>query len=148
MCRDARLRRKLWYTESCSCSGKSAAPERSSADMADALEHLADHVQAGMAPIKSQIAFGELTVTVAREEIVRSLTFLRDDGECQFKVLEGICGVDQVNRERRFDVVYHLLSVAKNQRIRIKVETGESEPVPSVISVYPAANWFEREAFD
>jgi len=116
--------------------------------MADAVEHLAEHVQAGLAPSKSQIAFGELTVTVAREEIVRSLTFLRDDAECQFRILIDICGVYQVSRERRFDVVYHLLSVAKNQRIRVKLETGENEPVPSVISVYPAADWFEREAFD
>jgi NADH-quinone oxidoreductase subunit C len=116
--------------------------------MADALEHLADHVQAGLAPLKSQIALGELTVTLARDEIVRALTFLRDDAECQFEILIDLCGVDYPNRERRFDVVYHLLSVAKNQRIRVKIETEENAPVPSVISVYPAANWFEREAFD
>jgi NADH-quinone oxidoreductase subunit C len=116
--------------------------------MADALEQLADHVQAGLAPFKSQIAFGELTINVARDEIVRALSFLRDDPECEFKILIDLCGVDQPNRERRFDVVYHLLSVSKNQRIRVKLETEENAPVPSVISVYPSANWFEREAFD
>jgi NADH-quinone oxidoreductase subunit C len=116
--------------------------------MADALEHLADHVQAGLAPLKSQIALGELTVSLAREEIVRALTFLRDDAECRFEILIDLCGVDYPNRERRFDIVYHLLSVAKNQRIRVKIETEENAPVASVICVYPAANWFEREAFD
>jgi NADH-quinone oxidoreductase subunit C len=112
------------------------------------LEQLADHIKGALSPIASQIAFGELNVTVARDEIVRVLTFLRDDPECEFKLLIDICGVDYPTRAQRFDVVYHLLSVSKNQRIRIRVETDETTPVPSTISVYSAANWFEREAFD
>jgi NADH-quinone oxidoreductase subunit C len=76
------------------------------------------------------------------------LAFLRDDPECQFTILIDICGVDYPSRPRRFDVVYHLLSIAKNRRIRIKIETEETAPVPSVVSVHPGANWFEREAFD
>jgi NADH-quinone oxidoreductase subunit C len=79
---------------------------------------------------------------------VRVIAFLRDDPECQFTILIDICGVDYPNRPRRFDVVYHLLSIAKNRRIRVKIETEEAAPVPSVVSVHAAANWFEREAFD
>ena len=116
--------------------------------MAETLEQLAERIKAGLASAGTEIAFGELNVTVARDDIVRALTYLRDDPECEFKILIDICGVDYPNRARRFDVVYHLLSVSRNQRIRVKVETGENEPVPSAISVYPAANWFEREAFD
>jgi NADH-quinone oxidoreductase subunit C len=116
--------------------------------MAETLEQLAERIKAGLASAGTEIAFGELNVTVPGESIVSVLTYLRDDPECEFKILIDLCGVDYPNRARRFDVVYHLLSVSKNRRIRVKVETGENEPVPSAISVYPAANWFEREAFD
>jgi NADH-quinone oxidoreductase subunit C len=116
--------------------------------MTDALKLLADRIQAGVAGAGARIAFAELTLTVEATDIVRALSFLRDDSECEFKILIDICGVDYPNRPQRFDVVYHLLSVAKNQRVRIKVEAEENVPIPSVVSVYPAANWFEREAFD
>ena len=92
--------------------------------------------------------FGELTVTVARDEIVKVMTTLRDDPAFRFEVLIDICGVDYPAREDRFDVVYHLLSPRKNQRIRLKVTADEENPVPSVVDVFPAANWFEREAYD
>ena len=92
--------------------------------------------------------FGELTVTVGRDDIVTVLTKLRDDPAFLFEVLIDICGVDYPAREDRFDVVYHLLSPRKNQRIRLKVTTDEEHPVPSVVDVFPAANWFEREAYD
>ena len=68
--------------------------------------------------------------------------------QCLFEVLIDICGVDYPEREQRFDVVYHLLSPRRNQRIRVKCETDEDTPVPSVVDVFPAANWFEREAYD
>src|SRR5258706_16228856 len=116
--------------------------------MTDALKLLADRIQAGAPGTVARIAFAELTLTVEAADIVRVLAFLRDDPECEFKVLIDICGVDYPNRPKRFDVVYHLLSMAKNQRIRIKVETEETAPVASVVSVHRAANWFEREAFD
>jgi NADH-quinone oxidoreductase subunit C len=96
----------------------------------------------------SAIAHGELTISVARDEIVNVLTFLRDDEACQFAVLIDICGVDYPEREQRFDVVYHLLSPRLNQRIRVKVTTDEATPVASVNGVFPAANWYEREAYD
>lgn len=116
----------------------------------ESLDELKEHVAAGLGDklADAQIAFGELTLTVPREQIVPVLTYLRDNGRCQFEVLIDICGVDYPARERRFDVVYHLLSVRQNQRVRVKIETDETTPVPSVIGVFPAANWYEREAYD
>jgi NADH-quinone oxidoreductase subunit C len=111
---------------------------------------LGDHIAASLAPAVAarQIAYGELTVVVPAEAIARVLTFLRDDERCQFVSFIDLCGVDYPGREKRFDVVYHLLSPRRNARIRVKVETDEVTPVPSVIDVFPAANWFEREAYD
>jgi NADH-quinone oxidoreductase subunit C len=94
------------------------------------------------------LAYGELTVTVPKMTVVEVLTFLRDDPACQFVSIIDISGADYPAREERFDVVYHLLSPRKNLRIRVKVTTNEDEPVPSATSVYPGANWYEREAYD
>ena len=115
-----------------------------------ALEELASFLKStlGDAVLSTHIAFGELTLSVTGSYLIEVLFYLRDAPGCEFKILIDICGVDYPNRERRFDVVYHLLSVAENARIRVKVETDETTPVPSCVSVYPAANWFEREAFD
>ncbi len=96
----------------------------------------------------SEVAGDELTVHANRDDIVRVLTFLRDDVLCQFKILLDVCGVDYPERNERFDVVYHLLSLTQNARIRVKVTTDEDTPVPSVTSVFNAANWWEREAWD
>ena len=116
--------------------------------MADSLETIADQIRTGIAPAETVIGFGELTIKVEAPAIVSALTWLRDDPECRFRLLVDIAGVDYPNRARRFDVVYHLLSIEKNCRIRVKVETDESTAVPSAVSVFPAADWFEREAFD
>ncbi len=102
----------------------------------------------GNAIVSQSIKFGELTLVVERSEIVRVLTHLRDDPGCEFKILVDLCGVDWPQRARRFDVVYHLLSLTQNVRLRVKVETDEETPVPTCVGVYPAANWFERETFD
>jgi NADH-quinone oxidoreductase subunit C len=96
----------------------------------------------------SKIAFGELTVSTEAENLIALLTFLRDDARCGFVNFIDICGVDWPMRERRFDVVYHLLSPRKNIRIRVKVATSEDAAVPSATAVYPGADWFEREAWD
>jgi NADH-quinone oxidoreductase subunit C len=96
----------------------------------------------------STVAFGEQTLTIAPEHIVEVLSYLRDDPSCQFEVLIDICGVDYPDRPKRFEVVYHLLSLRLNQRIRVKTSTDDVAPVPSVNDVFPAANWYEREAFD
>jgi len=102
----------------------------------------------GNAIVSQSIKFGELTLVAERSEIVRVLTHLRDDPGCEFKILVDLCGVDWPQRARRFDVVYHLLSLTQNVRLRVKVETDEETPVPTCVGVYPAANWFERETFD
>ena len=95
-----------------------------------------------------KVEYGELTLSADRDRILEVLTFLRDDADCRFHQLVDICGVDYPERERRFDVVYHLLSMIKNHRIRVKVQTDEDTPVPTATVVYPPADWFEREAFD
>jgi NADH-quinone oxidoreductase subunit C len=114
------------------------------------LEELSSHIEARLpgTVLRGSIALGELTLVVAPTDIVRVLTALRDDAECLFEVLIDICGVDYPEREKRFDVVYHLLSPRRNLRIRLKCETDEDTAVPSAVEVFPAANWFEREAYD
>ncbi|MBA3999171.1 NADH-quinone oxidoreductase subunit C [Brevundimonas sp.] len=92
------------------------------------------------------VAFGELSIDVRRDDIVAVLTKLRDQFE--FQQLTDLAGVDYPERAERFDVVYHLLSLTKNLRVRVRVMTDERAAVPSVTGVYPAADWFEREAFD
>jgi len=94
------------------------------------------------------LQLGELSITVRPESIVRVLTFLRDDVNCRFKQLMDVCGVDYPERELRFDVVYNLLSLTNNSRIRVKLETDEDTPVPTVTEVFSCANWWEREAWD
>jgi NADH-quinone oxidoreductase subunit C len=118
--------------------------------MTTKLEELASHLEAtlGGAILRREIARGELTLVVAREKNADALVTLRQDSQCLFEVLIDICGVDYPEREQRFDVVYHLLSPRRNQRIRVKCTTDEDTAVPSVVEVFPAANWFEREAYD
>lgn len=94
------------------------------------------------------VEYNELMVSVERPAIVRVLTYLRDSKGLQFAQLMDVCGVDYLGREPRFDVVYHLLSLVHNQRLRLKVQVEEGMPVPSVVSVYSSANWWEREVFD
>lgn len=94
------------------------------------------------------VAYGELTVAVKTESIVEVATFLRDDPRCRFVSFTDITAVDDPSRELRFEVVYHFLSPTLNTRIRIKLPAGEASRVPSIIGVFPGADWFEREAFD
>ncbi len=96
----------------------------------------------------SHMARGELTLDVVPGEIVRTMTFLRDNPDCAFAILVDICGVDWPEREKRFDVVYHLLSPKLNRRIRVKVATAEETSVMSATAVYPGADWYEREIYD
>jgi NADH-quinone oxidoreductase subunit C len=118
--------------------------------MADDLQKISEHILARRSGfgISAKFAYGELTLTAPPDTIIGLLTFLRDDPACRFIQLIDVCGVDHPQREKRFDVVYHLLSLHRNQRIRVKIETGEDQPVPSATVVWPAANWYEREAFD
>lgn len=98
--------------------------------------------------LASSTAFDEASISVPRDRIVEVLTKLRDDPKCQFEVLIDICGVDYPERAERFEVVYHLLSPRLNQRLRMKISTDETTAVQSVNDVFPAANWYEREAYD
>src|SRR6266478_3017997 len=96
----------------------------------------------------TEIVHGQLIVRVQRDAVVPMMTLLRDDPKCLFKVMIDLCGVDYPDRPERFEVVYHLLSLTLNHRIRLKVATDEDNPVPSIAGVYSAAGWFEREAWD
>jgi len=118
--------------------------------MSEALNELASYLKEvrGALLSSSDIRFGDLTLTTTADNIIPLLTFLRDDVECAFVNLVDICGVDYPQRADRFEVVYHLLSPRQNLRVRIKISTNEDTPVPSVCSVYPGADWFEREAWD
>ena len=102
----------------------------------------------GPAVVSHAMVLGELTLVVQASDIVYALTYLRDDPGCAFRCFIDICGADYPNRAQRFDVVYHLLSLRHNARVRVKVRTDEATPVPSVIEVFPAANWYERETYD
>jgi len=115
-----------------------------------ALHELGDYI-AGALPNELagfKVKAGDLTLSGRADRIVEIAKFLRDDSNCQFKVLVDICGVDYPERAQRFDVVYHFLSPVQNQRVRVKVVTDEATPVPSLTGVYPSANWYEREAWD
>ncbi|WP_284177022.1 NADH-quinone oxidoreductase subunit C [Rhabdaerophilum sp. SD176] len=118
--------------------------------MSEALEILAAHIGKAL-PGKvtgHEIALGELTLHAEAGAILEVLRFLHDDPDCAFLNFTDLCGVDYPGRENRFDVVYHLMSPRHVRRIRIKVQTDEATPVPSIVSLYPGANWFEREAYD
>jgi NADH-quinone oxidoreductase subunit C len=109
--------------------------EAAKAALGDALLDVTDHVR-------------EITLTVRRESIVEVCRALRDTAGLEYQQLMDISGVDYPERAERFDVSYHLLSLTKNRRIRVKVTTDERTPVPSIVSLWPVVGWFEREAFD
>ena len=118
--------------------------------MSEALKELGDHIVQAQADVvsKTEIRLGELMLETSPDKVIALLTYLRDDPKCLFTQLIDICGVDWPEREKRFDVVYNLLSVKNNQRIRVKLMTDEATPVPSAASVYSSAGWFERETYD
>ena len=118
--------------------------------MDETLKELGAHVAEALPDAVQDVivAYGDLTLVASAPDVLKVLTFLRDDPACKFVNFIDICGVDWPSREKRFDVVYHLLSPTLNARIRIKIATDETTPVPSATSVYPGALWFEREAFD
>ena len=115
--------------------------------MTELLKELGDQVAAGLPGdvIRTEIVCGELILWVERAAIVRVLTYLRDDPRMLFKQLVDLCGVDYPDRPQRFEVVYNLLSLKHNRRVRVKVTTDETEPVPSVTGIFSSADWYERE---
>ncbi len=112
-------------------------------DLTDVVEMAAPHLVAS-----SGIVGGELTLVATPQRVVDLLKFLRDNAACQFTTLVDLCGVDYPDREKRFEVVYHLLSMRQNQRVRVRVAVNEDELVPSCCEIFPVADWFEREVFD
>ena len=118
--------------------------------MNQALQDLGDYIQGAMqgALLQATQDHDELILVCPPDRLVRLMRLLRDDASCLFKVLIDICGVDYPERGKRFDVVYNLLSLRHNQRVRVKVPCAEDDLVPSVSSVYSAAGWYEREAWD
>ncbi len=118
--------------------------------MSDALQTLADHLatKSAAAVLGSEIAFGELTVTVGLGQLSSFVAFLKTDPGCKFTTLVDITAVDHPDRVQRFEVIYHFLSMYTNARIRVKVAVGEDDMVPSIHEIHPSANWFEREVFD
>lgn len=115
-----------------------------------ALKDLGDYVAEALPQevLGTEVAFDELMVRARPDLIVKVLTFLRDDVNCRFQQLMDLCGADYPEREMRFEVVYNLLSLTHNMRVRVKVETDEETPVPSVSGVFSSATWWEREAWD
>ena len=114
------------------------------------LAELLEYTEASLPGVvqDAEVCVGQLTLNCGLGDIVRLLTFLRDDANSLFKQLSDIAGVDWPERDRRFDVVYNLLSLVHNQRVRVKVRTDEKTPVPSVAAVFRSASWYEREAWD
>lgn len=121
-----------------------------SATAADKLSDLESRLRENVpaAVVSSSRSLGELTIVTSSEHIFELLIFLRDDERCQFRTLVDLCVVDYPEDARRFEVVYHLLSMRRNCRIRLKLAVSEAETVPSAVRAFPAANWYEREAFD
>ncbi|WP_299848589.1 NADH-quinone oxidoreductase subunit C [uncultured Roseovarius sp.] len=118
--------------------------------MTDALNELGTHIEMKRTDcvLGWNVAHDELTVDVALSNIVGLVEFLKNDQTCKFSTLVDITAVDYPERAKRFDVVYHFLSMYQNQRIRLRIAVREDEMVPSIVEVHPSANWFEREVFD
>ena len=118
--------------------------------MTEALAELAAHLdlRRGDAVVRSAVAHGELAVEVQLAHLVSFAEFLKTDAACRFTTLVDITAIDYPQAADRFEVVYHFLSMYRNHRIRVKIAVDEAAMVPSLIPVYPAANWFEREVFD
>ena len=118
--------------------------------MTEALQELGTHLEMKRndCVLSWEVSFDQLTINVALSNLVGFVEFLKLDQTCQFCTLVDITAVDYPNRAKRFDVVYHFLSMYQNQRIRLRVQVREEDMVPSIIGVHPSANWFEREIFD
>jgi NADH-quinone oxidoreductase subunit C len=118
--------------------------------MDDTLKELGEAIVGALTGAASghTVAFGQLTLDARADDIVKVMAFLRDNPRCQFISFIDATAVDWPAREQRFDVVYHLLSPKLNQRVRVKITTDEATPVPSIVAVFPGADWFEREAYD
>ena len=116
--------------------------------MSDKFEKAIASIKQNCDIIEAIDQFGQLQVSVTPGNLVNLIDFVKNDESCQFRQLTDIAGVDYPERENGFDVIYHFLSFKWNVRLRIKTEINENDSLPSICSIFPAANWFEREAFD
>ena len=116
--------------------------------MSDKFEKAIASIKQNCDIIEAIDQFGQLQVSVTPGNLINLVDFVKNDESCQFRQLTDIAGVDYPERENRFDVIYHFLSFKWNVRLRIKTEINENDSLPSICSIFPAANWFEREAFD
>jgi NADH-quinone oxidoreductase subunit C len=118
--------------------------------MSAALEELAALIalKRSDAVVETSVAQGELTVTAVASLIEPLVEFLKTDASCRFTSLVDITAIDHPDRPDRFDIVWHFLSMYRNQRIRVKAAVRDTDMVPSLIGLHPSANWFEREVFD
>ncbi len=118
--------------------------------MTQPLQDLGEYISSALSQdvLAAEVLKGELVITVRSTAIQKVMTFLRDDANCLFRQCMDVCGVDYPGREQRFEVVYNLLSLKHNQRIRVKVSTDEDTPVPTITGIFSSAGWFERETWD
>ena len=116
--------------------------------MSDILENILSTIEENCKINDGLIKFEQIQISVKPCELIFTLEFLKDNDICQFRQLTDIAGVDFPERANRFDIIYHFLSFKNNVRIRVKTEISENESIQSIIPIFPAANWFEREAFD
>lgn len=114
------------------------------------LESLAAHIRSSLDKhIKEvSITHGQLCLEIERESLLAVMSFLHDDSRAMFRILVDVCGCDYPEDAKRFEVVYHLLSVRHHQRVRVKLRTDEAQPVESIVSIFPTAGWCEREVWD
>lgn len=118
--------------------------------MDQALKELGGYIRdtLGSSVEDMSVRLGELTITIRRDDLLKVMKFLKDDANCQFLTLLDVCGVDYPDDDERFEIVYHMLSMTHNNRIRVKLRTDEDTPVDSVTGLFNAANWWEREVWD
>jgi len=107
--------------------------------------HLSSHIEDANS---LQIADDEIVISSATTSLLRLIQFLKEDQNCKFNILIDICGVDYPEKDKRFEIVYHFLSLSVNRRIRVKLMTDEGTKVPSIVDLFPSAGWYEREVYD
>ena len=117
--------------------------------MAEETDRLYAHLSSHIEETNSlQIADDEIVISSATTSLLRLIQFLKEDQNCKFNILIDICGVDYPEKDKRFEIVYHFLSLSVNRRIRIKLMTDEGTKVPSIVDLFPSAGWYEREVYD
>ena len=116
--------------------------------MSKSIEVAKEAIKKNCNPIEISDNFNQLQISISTNQILDVVDYIKNDEACEFRQITDIAGVDFPDRQKRFDVIYHFLSFKHNSRLRIKIIIGEDESIPSITSIFPAANWFEREAFD